>query len=339
MPITSRCRLRLSSLLLLFAGLLALTPRVNAADLCQRIAPAVNDGSLAARVAAIACRENALWYTPFIDADGRLVDITVVEAETMRLADGATPAWLRVAEYWRDSGLLGRMAAFPGATSCAYARPGAAPPLGCRTFVIDQPWSAAFVSWVMEQAGVPGFLSSPSHIDYVRAAYLQPDASPYRFADPEHAAPAAGDLLCFARNAPGIAGFEGLRAYIAANPAGGLGMHCDVVVAASPGGDGRLYAVGGNVEQGVTLRILHLNRNGLLWNLPRGSRAGCSPDAQALCSFSRQNWVALLKLKPLQPLRRVPQPVSPLSPEPMQQCCVNCVLGSGVPRCPNPPVR
>src|SRR3546814_7788226 len=66
--------------------------------------------SLAARIAAIACRENALWFSPFIDAQGRLASITVSEAETARLGDGATPAWKRVADYWRGSGLLWRSA-------------------------------------------------------------------------------------------------------------------------------------------------------------------------------------------------------------------------------------
>jgi len=76
-------------------------------------------------------------------------------------------------------------------------------------------------------------------------------------------------------------------------------MHCDVVIAASPGGDGRLYTVGGNVLQGVTLRMLNLNRNGMPWPLPRGSNAGCTPANEAACNFNRQNWAALLKLKPL----------------------------------------
>ena len=59
-------------------------------------------------------------------------------------------------------------------------------------------------------------------------------------------------------------------------------MHCDIVVSID---NGLLYAVGGNVLQGVTMRTLHVNRNGALWNLPyRGtSPAICRPGApQAL---------------------------------------------------------
>ena len=89
--------------------------------------------------------------------------------------------------------------------------------------------------------------------------------------------------------------------------------------------------------QGVTMRVLHLNRNGLLWALPRGGNAGCGPGNEAACNFNRQNWAALLKLRPLAPIA-VPSigPVAPASPA----CCVNCVVGAvpAVPRCKVDPV-
>jgi len=286
--------------------------------------------NLSERIAAIACRENALWYRPFIDADGRLASMTVSEAETSRLGDGLTPAWKRVADYWRGSGLLGRMMAFPGASECTYATNDAYPSPACRAFLVDQPWSAAFISYVMVQAGVPGFDASPSHVDYVRDAYLSPDTSPYRFADPESEAPARGDLLCFVRGSRSVIGAAGLQAFLAGNGRG-LPMHCDVVVAAGPNGDGRLYSIGGNVLQGVTMRLLHLNREGRLWALPRGDQDACGPTFEAGCNFNRQNWAALLKLKPLAPLV---VPASPAAyPQPATQCCINCVVGA-VPKIP-----
>lgn len=315
----------------LIAACLLPAGEAHAGDLCVRIVQP-QAGALAARIADLACRENALWYEPFIDRDGRLASMTVAEAETTRLHDGLTPAWKRVADYWRGSGLLGQMASFPGASECAYASNEGYPSPVCRAFLIDRPWSAAFVSWAMLQAGVPGFNPSPSHIDYVRDAYLHPDTSPFRFTDPDSERPAPGDLMCFVRDSDSIDGFNGLRNLISADSTAALGMHCDIVIAASPGGDGKLYEVGGNVLQGVTLRILALNRNGKLWALPRGSNAGCGPDNPSICNLNRQNWAVLLKLKPLQPLF---VPPSLMQPVPMpQQCCINCVVGSGVPRCP-----
>jgi hypothetical protein len=311
-------------LLLLTASLLA-AGKATAADVCAQT-PSMPD-SLAARIAAIACRENALWFSPFIDAQGRLASITVSEAETARLRDGMTPAWKRVADYWRGSGLLWSMAGSAGASECGYATNDGYPSPACRAFLVDKPWSAAFVSYVMVQAGVPGFRASASHVDYVRDAYLHPESSPYTFADPDTTAPAPGDMLCFLRGASSVVGYAGLMAFLDADPGGGLAMHCDIAVAASPTRD-KLYLVGGNVLQGVTLRVLPLNRNGMFWALPRGSDIGCAPGNEAACSFNRQNWAVLLKLKPLQPLRTAP------SQAPATQCCVNCVVGSGVPRCP-----
>ena len=88
----------------------------------------------------------------FLDTGTNLVTVkplpgvksqTVAEAENTRLDDGGTPAWLRVASYWRDSGLLPRMAAFDGSNDCTYAGANRYSTVQCRGFVVDQPWSAA----------------------------------------------------------------------------------------------------------------------------------------------------------------------------------------------------
>src|SRR5690606_17074751 len=229
-----------------------------AADPCPSLARRQADPQVATRVAAVACDEHLRWNRPFIDADGRLASAAAYEAEDRGLQDGGGP-WRRVAFYWQSSGLLSPMGFKPGASDCAYAAGNPAyPGLGCRGFVVDSPWSAAFISWVMQRAGVPGFKSSASHFDYVRAARIDPAGSPYRFLDPRSTPPATGDLLCYVR-ATRVYGFEGLAAAIDGG-AGGLQMHCDVVAAA---GGGRAYAIGGNVQQAVTMRMLNLNAGGL----------------------------------------------------------------------------
>src|SRR5262245_18992955 len=100
------CRAVAAIGLLTHAGLSA------AANLCERIPQ--SPPSYAARIALLACTENAMWYEPFIDAQGRLASITVAESERLRLQD-VSPAWQRVADYWKGSGLLGQMAGHPGA--------------------------------------------------------------------------------------------------------------------------------------------------------------------------------------------------------------------------------
>lgn len=254
------------------------------------------EGSYAARIANAACQENALWHSPFIDAGGRLASMTVSEVETAPLADGRTPAWTRVSAYWRGSGLMPEMASYPGAGECGRATAESYPSPACRAFLADHPWSAAFVSWVLVQARLPGFRPSTSHLPFVRDAWQRKDNA-YVLADPDRDVPAAGDLLCFIRGNGAPRGLAGLKAFLQANGSDGLPMHCDIVVGHAREGQD-LYLVGGNVLQGATLRILPLNRKGRLWSLPRGSTAGCAPARQDACSFNRQDWAALLKLRP-----------------------------------------
>jgi len=318
-------------------GLLAIARIASAGNLCERIP---QSPSYASRIALLACTENAIWYGPFIDAQGRLASLTVAESERLRLQDG-TPAWQRVADYWKGSGLLAQMTGFPGAADCSVsagsAGNGHLQSASCRAFLTDTPWSAAFVSYVLTRAGLPGFTASASHIDFVRAAYRHPEASPYVLSDPDSTTPTAGDLLCFARGREPI-GAQGLRDFLANGSGNGLNMHCDIVVAANTDGDSRLHLVGGNVLQGVTLRVLPLNRNSVIWGLPRrmGVQSDCGPGNESVCSFNRQDWVALLKLKPL------PAPsdmlVLPTVP-PQPRCCTQCPLPMppDLKRCPLPP--
>ena len=320
--------------------LLAATGNALAADQCPLLRSQQSDPEVATRIAAVACDEHIRWRRPFITTDGRLAGAVVWEGEGNGLQDGGSP-WRQVAAYWQTSGLLSQMAYKPGAGDCSYAtaNPGY-PGLGCRGFVIDNPWSAAFVSWVMQRAGVPGFVSSGGHYDYVRAARSNPGGSPYRFLEPTSTAAGVGDLLCYVRGSR-VYGHQGLAAAIDGGTTG-LAMHCDIVVATNPGGDGKAYLIGGNVLQAVTMRVLNVNATGNFWGLPRRSEGdvACSPDAQSACDSNRQDWAVLLKLKPQEELARI-GPVAPPSflprmPQGQQgpTCCVNCVVGSGVPRCP-----
>ena len=329
-------RRRACALILLFASLLlpGLAPAAN--DPCPLLRAQQSAPDAATRIAAAACEEHQAWHRPFIDLEGRLAGSVVREAETALLASGQ-PAWLRVRDYWRGSGLLGQLAQRPGAAECMHAGEHAPAP-ACRGFIIDTPWSAAFVSWVMRRAAVPGFAASASHVDYVRDAYRDPEGSAWRIADPRAARPAVGDLLCYVRVPARSYGFGGLATLLSAE-GGGLGMHCDIVVSAGGQGDRTARLVGGNVLDGVTMRLLPLTAGGHFVDLPVRIDDGpaCSPDAPEACSANRQDWAALLQLRPQAELARLapPPPLQgPARSQPTPQCCVYCVLGSDVPRCP-----
>ena len=316
---------------------LALPAPSRAADACPLLRAQTDAPSVATRIAAAACEEHQLWYRPFIDHDGRYAGSRVREAETGLLANGQ-PAWLRVVDYWRGSGLLGSASGRPGASDCAYAGMSTYVSPSCRMFVVDTPWSAAFVTWIMRRARVPGFNGSASHVSYVRDAYRDPSGNAFQVANPVSARPQPGDLLCFVRAASRVYGFGGLAGLLSGNEAG-LGMHCDIVVATNPDNDRTAYLVGGNILDGVTMRLLRLTPGGQFAELPvRSPEApACSPDVPSACDASRQDWAVLLQLKSQPQLALLPPAVpmaSPTTSRPQPECCVNCVVGSGIPRCP-----
>jgi hypothetical protein len=315
------------------------TSTAHAADICPTLRSQLSSADPATRVAAVACNEYMIWYRPFIDRNGRLANGGVMESETSLLGDGYSQAWRRVAGYWQETGLLRQMGGSAGASDCTYAAGGSGNSPGCRTFIIDNAWSAAFISWVMGRARLPGFRASASHIDYVRAAYQRAETNAYQYLDPTHARPATGDLLCYVRGTQTALGYAGLLGVVQRD--GGLNMHCEIVVAANPNNDSTAYLVGGNVQQGVAMRLLPLNRNGEFWSLPQRIDGGapCSPDNAEACNFNRQDWAVLLKLKSPAALAQLPAAIPPAASIMPQApsaptCCINCVVGSGVPRCP-----
>ena len=323
----------------LLAGLLLLPlSAAHAADACAGFARGLASMQYAERIAGVACQESTLWHRPFVDAGGGLMGARVMEAESGLLADRVTPGWQRVATYWRHPGLLG-VASGAGAQDCS-AMPGdRLRASSCRAFVLDQPWSAAFISFVMVRAGLPGFRSSGSHSTYVREAYRFPERSPYVFADPSTTPAATGDLLCFARSEQRLYGYAGLAAFFASSAGdGGLEMHCDVVVGTGSA-DGRISLVGGNVMHAVTLRRLPVDGAGLAAGWPRRSLDGpaCSPESPAACDLNRQDWGVLLKLKPLA-AAVTSMAALPTGFAPQPACCTACVVGAvpAIPRCPVP---
>jgi hypothetical protein len=124
-----------------------------------------------------------------------------------------------------------------------------------RSGLDDVAWSAAFISWDIQSAGVPHDLFCPDqrHTIYVERLVeraRRPGAAliPRR---PDERAPQVGDLICASRNGSGTT-LDNLNR--------GAG-HCDIVVEVRPGA---LAAIGGNVGDSVTRSVFPLDANGFL---------------------------------------------------------------------------
>ena len=139
----------------------------------------------------------------------------------------------RIAEYWRSVG-----EDWSG-TNC------------------DKPWSAAFISWLMLDAGVPPELFQPSglHSDYLRRIAASENEPPARFVlrDAKLFAPRAGDLICATRAGASIPAFNDIP--------DGTTMHCDLVVSNQ---GGLLESIGGNVRNSVSKTVRMVSADGLL---------------------------------------------------------------------------
>jgi hypothetical protein len=119
----------------------------------------------------------------------------------------------------------------------------------------DVPWSAAFISWDIENAGVPRDLFCPDqrHTIYVERMVERAKKPGAVFIPhaPNGYAPRVGDLICASREGSGTT-LDNLNR--------GAG-HCDIVVEVRPG---EVDAIGGNVGDSVTRSVFPLDGDGFL---------------------------------------------------------------------------
>ena len=129
-----------------------------------------------------------------------------------------------------------------------------------------EPWSAAFISWVMRATGVPTDLFPPSsahrfYLNRILANANDPFAAFIPHTIQQYKAQ-AGDLICATRgNVESQEVMEKLPDSLSSR------LHCDIVVET----DGRtLQAIGGNVRNSVSRTVLTLSPDGYLqYSRPR----------------------------------------------------------------------
>ena len=140
-------------------------------------------------------------------------------------------AWQRVGDYWQSVGLN-----YTGQDT-------------------GVPWSAAFISWVMQQAGAGDrFEYNASHSYYIEDAVQDryendPNAAFFGYRLDEYS-PEVGDLVSFARQ-DGI-GYDSPAPYES---------HSDIVVAKR---EGEIDVIGGNVDNSVSLKTYAIDSQGRL---------------------------------------------------------------------------
>lgn len=336
-----RCRL----IVLLLAALLAqgcatrvAIPEVT--DLCTATAGQSAGDRRMAQAVAEAQRQHVLFGGQLISRAGGIVRVGFHEAEFDRLPGETVPTWQRVAAFWtaldsdlpasfrspeggvvRIRELLDRIVGETdraGGSQLDQRQRSALESALLRSALVDQPWSATFISYLMKTSGFgPGeFAFSDSHVDYVEQAVLasaeeaEGTATAYAFraCDIAVTPPRPGDLICHTRSSSSqIEGYADLIRRLAQRrllpwrtP---FPMHCDVVTRTNAGehGSAGLEAIGGNVFQSVTLRQMTLDEGRTLSRayfpsgdpLPRceGDGDGCTHN------LSQQPWVVLLQVR------------------------------------------
>ena len=124
-----------------------------------------------------------------------------------------------------------------------------------RSGLDDVPWSAAFISWDIQSAGVSRekFCADQRHTIYVERLVerARQPAAAFIPRPPQARAPQVGDLICASRSGSGTT-LDNLNR--------GAG-HCDIVVEVRPG---IVAAIGGNVGDSVSRSVFPLDANGFL---------------------------------------------------------------------------
>jgi hypothetical protein len=315
---------------------------------------------LGQRIAQTAIDEFTRFGGHQIDSNGRIFRFGLTEAEHEEDDGGDRPTsvgrlgWWQVMKYWRTlfggdpadklevRGYQDASTATQGTQDAAVLRTSAAQLMqaaqaeadpeqrevlreaAMRAAVIDTPWSAAFISYVIRQSGVAtgAFQFSNAHRAYIYDAFAvsvaelnnQAGDRIYRACPLTATRPRPGDVIC-AHREPALADaseetvLERIRSEIAGGPDARSvrRTHCEVVASIDAGAR-KVYMIGGNVNQAVAARKLNLRR-GLkfsasqaghcggpgAWTLPQP--AGHMPHGPEKCSLNDKNWFVLLQLR------------------------------------------
>lgn len=285
---------------------------------------------------ANARKQHGLFGGQQISRSGAVVAVGFHEAEFDRPTGESTPTWQRVAEFWTtldeelpssfrspdgnlidSKRLLAKIAALgegSGADRLDEKQVGAVDAAFLRSALVDHPWSAVFISFLMKKSNFnrDEFEFSDSHVDYVDKAFAsnlaeargQSTGYAYRACDVATTKPRPGDLLCYTRGSAARIDrhamlLDQLETRRSLGDGGAVPMHCDLVTSSDENGNSKIDTIGGNVFQSVTLRRMTLDATKTLSRAyvpPRQGR-GCTRGNSCGGNLSRKPWVVLLQFR------------------------------------------
>ena len=316
---------------------------------------------LGRRIAQTAVNEFNSFGGHRIDADGRLFHFGLTEAEHEE-DDGGNPhaalghlGWWQVMKYWQalygndaagkleargyrdastakqetqEAALLRTDAARLLREAESVSDPAAREILreaALRAAIVDTSWSAAFVSYVVKQAGTPesAFRFANAHRAYIYDAFAtsaaeqnkETDNHVYRACPLLATKPRIGDMICNQRESTlADATEEAVRERIRTELASGgdtrsiRRTHCEMVASIDPR-TRTMITIGGNVLQAVTARKLNLRKRSLKFQAAQKGHCGSAdrfaptkasaqgPHSPAKCSLNDKKWFVLLQVR------------------------------------------
>ena len=311
------------------------------------------------RIAQTAINEFTRFGGHRIDSNGRLFRFGLTEAEHAEQEGGGRRSslgdlgWWQVMKYWRalyDNDIADKLevrgyrdgsASTDEAKAAELLRTTAARLLqaaenesdpaereilreaALRAAIMDTPWSAAFISYVIRQSGVAAsaFRFANAHRAYIYEAFAASLAEPaneagdrlYRACPVGTTKPRPGDLICHHREpALADASDQAVRERIRTELASGATRsvrrtHCEVVASIDARAR-KMYTIGGNVLQAITARKLNLRRGLKLAAAQKSSCRGAAhwtlsqssdqlPHPPGKCSLNDRKWFVLLQLR------------------------------------------
>lgn len=255
---------------------------------------------LVVNIVQIVCNEYWFWFCFFIDCDGCVVSLSVIEVECEYLVDNGLIVWQWVVGYWCESGMLLLMGDQFGVFSCMVLFGICYSDSDCCVFLIDNLWLVVFIFWVMICVGVFGFICLLCYIDYICVVYQ--NSGLYCMIDLVQDKFVLGDLFCFLCDCCQMLSYSGLVQFFVSGGVVYWKLYCEVVIVVNVGGDWILYLVGGNVMNMVVMCKLLLDCSGCIElllvkvSVGDGVDLGCMLGWEDECSFNWQDWVVLLKL-------------------------------------------